>query len=490
MFKFPNNKALLLCVLLVLFMTFPACKKDAGELPNFLFVLVDDLGWTDLGCYGSTFYETPNIDRLASQSMLFTNAYASASICSPSRASILTGKYPSRINITDWIPGHDPRDRKLLGPDDLHALPLDEVTLAEVLKENGYNTFFCGKWHLGGEGFLPTDQGFDHNIGGFDKGSPPGGYYSPYDNPKLTDGPDGEYLTDRLTDESIKFLKEQGPSPFFLFLSYYTVHTPIQPCKRHNEKFLAKAERLPGQGEPLLVEEGDGKTVVNQYNADFASMVFALDENIGRLLETLEEVRLYDNTVIIITSDNGGLSTLNASGGRIPPTSVKPLRAGKGWLYEGGIRVPLIIKPGCPGYEDSPVCDVPVTGTDFFPTLLELAGISRIPEIHLDGNSLVPLLNRSGDLPRQEIFWHYPHYHGSAWKPGAALRQGDWKLIEFHETGKAELFDLAKDPGESEDLSDDNPDVVLTLQQILRDLQKATGAKFATANPDWQKTLE
>ena len=491
-----RKKFLLLLQVILMAILLPgsqACKKSSvqgKDRPNFVFILVDDLGWADLGCYGSEFYETPNIDQLATESVLFTNAYASASICSPSRASILTGRHPARIHITDWIPGDDPINRKLRGPSDLHALPLDQVTLPEVLREHGYNTFFCGKWHLGGEGFLPTDQGFDENIGGHDMGSPPGGYYSPYKNPKLTDGPEGEYLTDRLTDESIEFIRAHRDSAFLLFLSFYTVHTPIQACNRHISKFLDKAENLPCKGIPLLAREGDGQTVLNQYNADYASMVYALDENVGRLVEALHETGLWDNTVIIFTSDNGGLSTLATKRGAAP-TSVKPLRAGKGWLYEGGIRVPLLVKPVHLPAElsfnegESPVCDIPVVGSDFFPTILAMADIPAMPEQHLDGIDLTPLIKGGKELSRKEIFWHYPHYHGSAWKPGAAIRQGDWKLIEFNETKITELYNLSGDQGEVNDLSADFPELVNSLRQRLHALQEESGAEFPVFNPKW-----
>ncbi len=328
--------------LFLLILTLISCSTEPAGQPNFIFILVDDLGYSDLGCYGSTFYETPNLDRLASSGVLFTDAYASSPVCSPTRASIMTGKYPSRLNITDWIPGNDPKNRKLIGPQDMNHLSLEEYTLAEVLKNNGYNTFFAGKWHLGDEGFFPEDQGFDINKGGHHIGQPPGGYYSPYKNPMLSDGPEGEYLTDRLTDESIKFMEENGENPFLLFLSFYTVHTPIQANKDHIGYFQSKKDKLPGGGEPLLEVEHDGSTLTNQANAEYASMVYSMDENVGRLVTYLEQSRLSENTYIIFTSDNGGLSTLPS--GRVAPTSVKPLRAGKGWCYEGGIRVPLIIK--------------------------------------------------------------------------------------------------------------------------------------------------
>lgn len=459
-----------------------SCNQISQQPPNIIFILVDDMGWTDLGCYGSEFYETPNIDGLASDGIVFSNAYASASICSPSRAAILTGKYPPRLNITDWIPGQDPKNRPLLGPEDLDHLPLEETTLAEVLGNNGYRTMFCGKWHLGGDGFRPEDQGFDRSIGADRFGSPPGGYYVPYRNPHLPDGPEGEYLTDRLTDESIEFIGEDPSVPFFLFLSYYTVHTPIQPCKRHIDRFIRKREELPARDSVRLREEGDGITVLNQYSADYASMVHALDENIGRLVLELTERNILDNTVIIFTSDNGGLSTLASTRRNYAPTSVMPLRAGKGWLYEGGIRVPLIVKPADAGTDCIPtVCEAPVTGTDFFPTISELAGIPVSPVL-VDGRSLVPFLEGTADPERKEIFWHYPHYHGSAWKPGSAIRYGKWKLIEFHETGSTELYDLYLDPGERSDLRALYPDTAEMLLKSLHRLQVETGAKFAIPN--------
>jgi arylsulfatase A-like enzyme len=481
------NSLLAISISTALIFSISACRKESPPAPNIIFILVDDLGWTDLGCYGSQFYETPHIDQLASESILFTNAYASASICSPSRASILTGKHPARLNITDWIPGNDPKDRKLLGPEDFHSLPVNEKTVAEILKDHGYHTFFSGKWHLGGKGSLPGEHGFDVNIGGYEAGSPRGGYYVPYKNPYLTDGPDGEYLTDRLTSESLQFIRTQDGSPFFLFLSYYTVHTPIQPCKRHIDEFSMKAEQLPGKGEVKIKDEGEGSTVLNQYNPEYASMVHAMDENIGKIIDLLVEMDILENTVIFFTSDNGGLSTLRSRNKRMAPTSVLPLRAGKGWLYEGGIRVPLLVKPA--GHREKFTafsCDVPVAGTDFFPTILEMAGIPEKAEL-TDGVSLIPLVSRSGSLEREDIFWHYPHYHGSGWKPGSAIRSGNWKLIEFHETGKVELYDLKQDIGEQNDLYRVYPDTAGILLDRLRSWQRTTGAKFATVNPDYKQ---
>ncbi len=329
----------LLC-LLILGLS-PALQRAEARPPNFVFILVDDLGWADVGCNGSTFYETPNIDALANSGMRFTDAYAACPVCSPTRAAIMTGKYPPRVDITDWIPGQNPKYRKLKTPEDRANLALEEVTIAEALKEAGYATFFAGKWHLGGEGFFPEDQGFDINLGGHHRGSPPGGYYSPYMNPKLKDGPQGEYLTDRLTDESIKFMEANKDKPFLLYLSLYTVHTPIQACRRHLEKFQMKAKDLPHADRADFVKERDGWTKQVQDNPAYASMVYAMDENVGRLMKKLDELKLTDNTVVIFTSDNGGLATLSA---KRAPTAEAPLRAGKGWCYEGGIRVPLIVR--------------------------------------------------------------------------------------------------------------------------------------------------
>lgn len=459
-------------VLLSLF----SCQKETK--PNVLFILVDDLGWTDLG-YKSDFYETPHLDELSEQMVVFTNAYASASICSPSRAAIMTGKHPVRLNITDWIPGADPQNRTLVGPTDLNQLELSEISLAEILKENGYSTFFSGKWHLGSEGFYPEEQGFDINLGGHEKGSPPGGYYSPYKNPKLKDGPEGEYLTDRLTDEAIQYLETRDKNPFFLFMSYYTVHTPIQASKKHLQRFTEKLDKL----DPSIQfrNEENSRTVINHRNAKYASMLYALDANVGRLITALKERNLYDNTLIVFTSDNGGLSTLENSRKNASPTATLPLRAGKGWLYEGGIRVPLFIKPPQYGSTQT-LIDEPVVGHDFYPTILSQTTIQDPKINELDGKDLSPLFAGSKSLDRTDIFWHYPHYHGSGWVPGSALRQGDWKLIEFHETEQYELYNLADDLEEQNDLAASQPEKLESLKARLKEHQEATNAQFAKPN--------
>ncbi len=457
------------------------CMTPEPKKWNFLFILVDDLGWADPGCYGSRFYETPHIDRLAHSGMRFTDAYASCPVCSPTRASILTGQYPVRLNITDWIPGHDPKNRKLLGPQDLHQLPLEKITIAEILKAQGYRTFFAGKWHLGDQDFYPTDQGFDKNVGGYQKGGPAGGYYTPYHNPQLPDGPAGEYLTDRLTDETCRFIKKSKDTPFWAYLSFYTVHTPIQACERWVRKYKNKRKQI-GIKNPERIPEHDAFTNSRQSNAEYASMVAAMDENVGRLLKTIKSLNLEKDTAIFFTSDNGGLSTLPAR--RTASTSNLPLRAGKGWLYEGGIRVPLCIRvPGVttPGQ----ICHVPVVSMDFFPTILDLLNLKMNETDKIDGQSLLPLLRGQTALSRDAIFWHYPHYHGSRWSPGAAVRAGKWKLIEFYDREKTELYNLADDPGEKQNLANQYPDRVKALAARLHDWQNVTGAQMPVVNPDY-----
>ncbi len=453
---------------------------DAKNQPNVLFILVDDLGWMDLGCQGSRSYQTPNIDRLAQSAVRFTDAYASSPVCSPTRASIMTGKYPARLNITDWIPGYDPKDRKLLGPQDLNQLPLSETTIAEALKKEGYKTFFAGKWHIGSDGYFPEDQGFDINKGGHHNGFPPGGYYTPYKNPKLKNGPKGEYLPDRLTDESIKFMKQNKGCPFFILQAFYTVHAPIQPCKRLLAENTKRVSSLELRG-PSSIKERNSMTKLWQDNAAYASMVQAMDENVGRLLNTLDKLKITDNTMVIFTSDNGGLSIKKTG---FTPTSNTPLRAGKGWCYEGGIRVPLIISmPGVS--KPGSTCDLPVTSCDLYPTILELAGIEAMPRQHADGLSLASLLEGKRELERNAIYWHYPHYHRSTWTPGAAIRAGNWKLIEFYEEEKHELYNLRSDIGEKEDLTKKHPAKAKELLDLLHHWQKQLGAKSPTSNPNY-----
>ncbi len=461
------------------------------KLPNFLFFLVDDLGWADLGCYGSTFCETPHTDRLAASGVRFTDAYAAAPVCSPTRASIMTGKHPARLDITDWIPGDDPQKRKLRGPEDLDALPLNEVTIAEAMKEAGYATYFVGKWHLGAEGHDPENQGFDTNSGGTHMGQPTHDYYVPYKNPKLPDGPLGEYLTDRLADETIRAItdhvRKRPDQPFLAFHCFYTVHQPIQACRKHIARFRKKAAALP-KLDPTAARrnEHDAFTKLRQDDPAYGSMVYSMDENLGRILDTIKRLGIGDETVIIFTSDNGGLSTMLRGQS---PTSNLPLRAGKGWCYEGGIREPLIVR--VPGLTRAgAVCSVPVTSTDFYPTLLDLAGLPLRPRQHRDGVSLMPLLHGESKLQHRALFWHFPHYHTSGWTPGAAVRLGKWKLIEFYELGKVELYDLLDDPGERQDLAKTFPRIVEKMRTLLRDWQRDVGAKMPQPNPNYKPEIE
>lgn len=465
-------------ILIFTFALLFSCSEQKQQPPSFVFILVDDLGWADVKCnYPASFYDTPNIDRLAKNGIRFTQAYAAHPVCSPTRAALMTGKHPNRVSITDWIPGINPKDMPLLGPDDNHELALEEITIAEKLRNNGYKTCFIGKWHLGNTGYFPENQGFDINIGGHHRGSPPGGYYSPYNNPKLSDGPEGEYLTNRLTDESIQFIQYNKENPFFLYLAFYTVHTPIQAAKNHFKKYREKREQM-GFEEVPYKKEGDGWTKLVQEDPAFASMVAAMDENVGRIIKALKKEGLQENTWIIFTSDNGGLSTrFNKNA----PTSNGPLRAGKGWCYEGGIRVPLIIA-GPEITNPGSVSEQVVVSMDYFTTMLSMAGINHESN---DGISLLPLIKEGTKVKRDALFWHYPHYHGSAWKPGSAIRKGDWKLVVHYEDNRTELFNLESDPGETEDVSAAHPEKCTELKQLLDKKLKETGAKMPVTNPNY-----
>jgi arylsulfatase A-like enzyme len=446
--------------------------------PNLVFILADDLGWADLGCYGSTFYETPHLDQLAAKGMRFTDAYAACSVCSPTRASILTGKYPARLHLTDWLPGQPDRpDHKLKRPVILDHLPLEEVTFARALREGGYRTGFIGKWHLGGPNFFPEKQGFDLNVGGCAKGSPPS-YFSPYRIPTLPDGPKGEYLTDRLTDEALKFIEGAGGRPFLLYLSHHTVHVPLQAKPELLAKYQAKAARLPSSAGAEFLPEGKRQTRQIQNQPVYAAMVQSLDESVGRVMQKLAELGLEGNTVVVFTSDNGGVSTSEGF-----PTSNLPLRAGKGWHYEGGVREPLIIcwpgvtKPGS-------VCHSPLISTDYYPTFLEVAGLPLRPGQHVDGMSLVPLL-KGGSRPERPLFWHYPHYSNQGGGPGGAVRVGDFKLIEWFEDMRVELFELKTDLSERHDLAARMPEKAAALRQQLHDWRKSVDAAMPAPNPDY-----
>jgi len=448
------------CVRLLLLLLLTADLAVAQTRPpNVIFILVDDLGWTDLGCQGSKFYETPNIDRLAREGMRFTQAYAACTVCSPTRAAAMTGKYPARLHITDWIAGHVRPQAKLKVPDWLMHLPLEERTIAETFKEAGYATASIGKWHLGSTEFYPDRQGFDVNLGGCDRGQPPS-YFSPYGIPTLADGPKGEFLSDRLTDEALKFMEHYQAEPFFIYLPHYAVHTPLMG----KPEVIAKYQRKADPQHP-------------QHNPIYAALVESVDDSVGRIVKTLDELKLSEKTLVIFTSDNGGLVLRDV-------TSNLPLRAGKGSTYEGGVRVPLLVKwPGVT--QPGSTCDTPVITPDLPPTMLEMAGLKPAKNQIMDGESLVPLLRGAGAFQRDAIYWHYPHYHPGGATPYGAMRQGDWKLIEFFEDDHLELYNLREDIGEQNDLAAKYPDRAGGLRQKLHAWRQEVDAQMPTPNPDY-----
>lgn len=461
------------------------------ERPNFVFILVDDLGRQDLSCEGSAFYETPNVDRIARTGMRFAHAYSTCQVCSPSRASIQTGKYPARVGITDYIGGtagkNQPdkwsRNTKLLPALYEMEMKLEEVTIAEAMREAGYATFFAGKWHLGHTGFGPEQQGYDVNKGGHLAGTPPGGYFAPYNNPALKDGPAGEELPVRLGRETAKFIADHKDKPFFAMLSFYSVHGPIQSTEARWKKYRDKAEKLGllNRADPRFILDRTREVRQVQDHPVYAGMMEAMDEAVGLVLDELEKQGLAENTVVIFTSDNGGVSSGDGFA-----TSCLPMRGGKGRQWEGGIRQPLYISwPGVtPGGTSS---DVPVTGTDYYPTILKMAGLKARPKQHLDGVSLVPVL-KGGTLSERPLYWHYPHYGNQGGEPSAIIREGEWKLIHYFEDGRSELYHVNRDLGEREDLASAEPARAADMLAKLQSWQKEVGARFPTKNPKWNPT--
>ncbi len=475
-----------------------AITVQAAAPPNVVLILVDDLGWADLGCNGATFHETPNIDALAKSGALFTDAYAANPSCSPTRASILSGKYPSRIGMSylAGVKGPYGKAYKLDPPPVVGNIAPEDTTLAEALRSTGYATAHVGKWHLQGNGekgtnHFPQKHGFDINIGGQNAGQP-GSYHFPYkseqnpvtDVPNMEDGKPGDYLTDALTTKAIGFIKDHADKPFFLNFWYYTVHTPIEPRKDKLEKYTAKAKSLGlDKSKPPLIPEHQSLTHSRQDNPAYAAMVESLDENVGRLMAELDRLELKDNTIVVFSSDNGGLST--GSGTNYPACNL-PLRAGKAWLYEGGIRVPLIISYPSKIKTGQRLAE-PVVSTDLFPTILGLAGLPLMPSQHVDGVDLAPLLEgKTSKLAREALYFHMPHYHHiNTMGPAGAIRAGDYKLIEVFETGKKELYKLREDIGESRDLATEKPELVAKLSRMLEQWRKDSGSKMATVNPDY-----
>lgn len=452
----------------------------AVQSPNLILINVDDLGWKDLGCYGSDVYETPNIDKLARNGLKFTNAYSACAVCSPTRAAIMTGRYPARLGVTDWIRarfqgGKIPKDKKnpsgwvgsknkkVLCPQNALWMELEEVTIAEKLKEDGYATCHIGKWHLGADDWYPEKQGFDENYGGCDYGQPPS-YFDPFKNKRL-DGiyglpgkKQGQYLTDRECDEAVMFIKKNRQKKFFLNFANYAVHTPIQAKPSLLDKYKTKIQSLD----------------TKQKNAAYATMVESVDQAVGRIITILKEEGIIDRTLIIFTSDNGGL---------LGVTNNAPLRSGKGFPYEGGIRVPLIIF--WPDFiNGGKVIDTPVSSIDFFPTLCSAAGIKNSTDEVVDGLNLLPLIKGENNVKRQSLFWHFPHYRGKI-NPYSIIRNGDWKLIKRYDGKPFELFNLKNDLSEKNDLSQDMPEKVKELNEEIMIWLLKTNARVPRANPDY-----
>ncbi len=484
------RSALLLVALIALQLFATAAPK-----PNFIFILIDDLGARDLGCYGSKFYRTPNLDRFATQGMKFTDAYAACPVCSPTRASIMTGKYPGRLHLTDWLPGRGDRpDQRLARPIINQQLALGEVTIAERLKAAGYVTAHVCKCHLGGEGFEPQKQGFDINIAGDSTGTPRS-YFAPFGGKGkdgkfvamtgLAQAKDGEYLTDRLTTEAEKIIAANKDKPFFLYFAHYAVHTPL----RAKADYIAKYPQVTGKAG-------------QQTNAIYAAMMESMDESVGRILKQLDDLKLTDNTYVFFTSDNGGLATLE--GPSTPATINSPLREGKGYLYEGGIRVPLLVRG--PGIKPGSTATNAMSSVDYLPTIMDLAGLplgvppsggpasgAKSPEPAeagtpnvIDGVTLAGLLKGTGAPAARPLFWHYPHYSNQGGKPGGAIRDGDFKLVEFYETGRVELFDLKS--GENRNLAED-PTHAARVKGMIGKLDRwriATGAQMMQPNPGYR----
>jgi arylsulfatase A-like enzyme len=448
---------------------------------NVVLFLVDDLGQRDLGCYGSTFYETPSIDRLAKQGARFTDAYAACPVCSPSRAAVFTGQWPQRSGVTDYIGGESnplnwKRNTILRPATYADRLPFDRPTIASALKNKGYATFFAGKWHLGPESHWPEHHGFDINRGGHSGGGPGGkkAYFSPYNNPRLTDGPDGEHLTDRLANETIRFIEEHKSQPFFACYSFYDVHTPLSAREDLRKKYSEKRQRLALQDQ--WSREGQRDVRLTQDHVVYAAMVEAMDQAVGKVLAKIDELNLSEKTLILFTSDNGGLSTSEGW-----PTSNLPLRGGKGWGYEGGIRVPLIVRwPGITKADS--VTSTPASGIDIFPTILDAANGVISSEQNIDGISIKKLLDAKENAVRP-LFWHYPHYGNQGGAPFAAIRSGDWKLIHWFEDNSLELYNLKYDPSEKTNLAAKEKQRTDDLKNQLNDWQKSVNAKFPTANP-------
>lgn len=475
---------LLVCLLVPLASLYAGdATTKPSDKPNILFILIDDYGIKDVGVEGSSFYETPQIDALARSGMRFTQGYAACQVCSPSRASIMLGIYPPRHGITDYI-GAETGDTfakrrgvKLSVPDYARHMPKKDLTLAQAFKKAGYTTFFAGKWHLGDEGFGPEDYGFDINKGGWSAGSPVGGYYAPWTNPKLPNGPRGQSLTDRLATETISFIEQHHDKPFLAYLAPYAVHGPIQTTQPLWAKYREKASRQPAFGERFKIDRTLPVRQV-QDNPVYGGLIEETDTAVGRVLTRLRELGLDKNTVVVFSSDNGGVVS-----GDSYSSCMFPYRGGKGRQWEGGLRVPFYIK--APGVtQPGSTCAVPVINLDLYPTLLALAGIQQAPPQALDGVSLLPLL-KGGTISYRPLFWHYPHYGNQGGEPSSIIRKDDWKLIHYWEDNRNELYHLPDDIGEQHDLASQETERTAQLWVELQAWLKETGAKIPQPYADY-----
>lgn len=457
-----------------------ASEPDAAK-PNVLVILVDDLGYNDIGANNpDCFYETPNIDAFATSAMRFTDGYAANPVCSPTRFSMLTGRYPTRVGATNFFSGK--RSGTFLPAPLTNRMPPEEITLAETLKDKGYTTFFAGKWHLGpSEEYYPQNQGFDINQGGYHKGGPYTGkkYFAPFKNPQLKpESPAGEHLPQRLARDTANFIDNNKDKPFLAYLSFYSVHTPLMGRDDLVEKYKTRAQDI--QGEEFAEEEQvtgnkPRRVRILQKHPVYAAMVEAMDEAIGNVLQQLEDSGVADNTIVVFTSDNGGLATSEGS-----PTCNLPLRGGKGWVYEGGIREPWIIRyPGVT--KPDTTCSDPICSIDLYPTIA--AAVNAEVEQQVDGVDITPLL-RGETLEREALYWHYPHYSNQGGIPGGAIRMGDYKLFERYEDGRVHLYNLAEDIGELNDLAEQEPERVTVMREKLHAWYKEVDAKFLQQKND------